>query len=57
MFAVCLYLELLFFFLQRQQNPLYVASLNGHAEICELLLEKGAAVNAQEEVSRNLFLL
>ena len=54
---VCLSFALFFFCvcvcLQFQQSPLHFASLKGHAKICEVILGKGAAVNAQTEVKKN----
>ena len=32
------------------ETPLLVATLNGHVEIAQLLMEKGANVEATEEV-------
>ncbi len=42
---------LLSFTLQWRQSPLYVASFNGHQKCVQLLLEAGAIVDVQEEVS------
>ena len=35
---------------QNGATPLYIASLNGHSQVAELLLSKGANVNLPEQV-------
>ena len=37
--------------LQWGESPLYLASINGHQKCVQLLLEAGAIVDVQEEVS------
>jgi len=40
----------LFFFTQTRATPLHWSAANGHEEICEVLKENGANVNAVTEV-------
>ena len=40
---------------QNGATALYAASLNGHVEVCKLLLEQGADVNAAMQVSLRMF--
>ena len=37
--------------LQNKQTPLHVAAEGGHDEICKVLLEKGAQVDAKDNIS------
>ena len=39
-----------YFLLQKGLTPLYVASQNGHSQVAELLLSKGADINLPEQV-------
>ena len=39
------------FLLQSERTPLHFAAEGGHDEICKVLLEKGAQVDAQDNVS------
>ena len=41
---------LLFFLLQSVRTPLHLAAEGGHDEICKVLLEKGAQVDAKDWV-------
>ena len=42
---------------QKLLTPLHIAARKGHCETCELLLLKGAEVNARDEVRIKFFLL
>ncbi len=37
--------------LQDETTPLYMAAQNGHAETCRILLDHGASVDLQDNVS------
>ena len=55
---VCKLLLILFYFLIKQDKntALTLAAVNGHIETCKFLVENGANVNHEDQVSQNKYI-
>ena len=46
-----------FFSFQSGKTPLYLASREGHQEIVQMLMDKGAEINVSDQVITSLFVI